>query len=173
MAAEEKRGSLSNIQRVLILASIALLVVAGLSLRRTIGPAYFAATGKPLHLAFWETVHAAPAPVLPKFSVNASVSQATLSAGSTQAISFSATSNKSISAYLEVWISTSKNKQVWKSNTDDTVQFIANQKLSKAFSYTLPGTLAKGQYTLGVIINSADTNTDYFVNENFARFEVM
>ncbi|HEV2412839.1 MAG TPA: hypothetical protein VGS28_03465 [Candidatus Saccharimonadales bacterium] len=168
---ENKRGTRLSASRVLILLSILLLVIAGYNLERYSGSAYFALTGRPLNLDFWSSKPSF-SQALPVFSGTETFGRSTLAPGDTQTITVSATSNTTISAYFEAWITSPKGKQVWKSPMINPVSFKAGKPTTTTYSYALPAGLPPGVYTGSLIINSQDTHTDYLAKENIVRFKV-
>jgi hypothetical protein len=134
---------------------------------------YFVAFHKPLHIGWQGTVSAYVPPVLPSFKVTPAIARQSVIPGETQSIHLSVLPNKATSAYVEVWIESPANKQVFRSNVaGDPTQFVQGAEQTFSFSYKLPSTLPKGTYHVSVIITSPNNQTDYYVNENFGTFTV-
>jgi hypothetical protein len=153
-------------------ASALLLLATVLIFRHFAGPGYFALSGRPWH---WPEKHqAAAAPAsLPQFQTTQAIASETLTPGGMQTITISATASSSTPAKLQVWITSPKNKQIWRSPEGEPVSFPAGRPVSNAFSATLPATAPRGTYRVAFLLTSADELTDYAVKPDFAEFTVQ
>jgi hypothetical protein len=158
--------------KLLVVTSFALLI-ATMYVVVTYGQSvYFVAFHRPLHLGFSSSSHYI-SPVLPSFQVNQSIAAQTLTPGETQRVTLTAKPDQNLQGYIEVWITSPANKQVFRSNTDgNPTQFTKGSSQTYTFSYTVPKNLPKGTYKVSVTITSTDTFTDYYVKPNFATFIV-
>jgi hypothetical protein len=157
----------------IILFGSCVLMVATLYLVLMFGPtAYFVIFHQPLSISAASDHKPYSPPVLPKFAVSPRISATSVSAGGTETINVDITSRANVSAYLEVWITAPNNKEVYKSKIDQPDAFKAGQPVSRAFSYSLPANAIAGTYRVSAILASLDRKTDYYVSENFARFEL-
>lgn len=133
---------------------------------------YFIAFHKPLHLGFTSNAHYV-APALPSFQVEQTIAAQTLAPGGTQTVTVSAKSDQSTQGYIEVWITSPANKQVYRSSIDgNPLQFVRDTSQTHTYSYTIPQSIPKGIYTVSITITSPDTFTDYYVKPNFVTFTV-
>jgi len=180
MAEKEKKRVLPlSASRVLIILSVVLLVVAAFNVDRYSGSAYFAWKHQPLNLDFWSS-KPTYSRTLPVFTATDTLSQGSLTTGGVQRITITATSNTTVRAYIEAWLSNPNynekgvygGNQVWQSPTAKTVLFPKNTPVTITYTYTIPATIPRGTYEASLILNSSDTNTDYLVKENIARFIV-
>jgi hypothetical protein len=157
--------------RVLVLASVVFLGATVFMVIDYGQLAYFKAFHKPFHIALLSHNAKYEAPVLPVFKVKSSISSESPTPNSRQTITVSASSNKNVSGYVEVWIESPKNKDVYMNPTPNApIQFVSGKNQTFTYSYSLPSNLPPGTYKVSEIITSKDTNTDYYVNTNFAEF---
>lgn len=158
--------------KLLVISSLALLVATVYVVVSYGQSVYFAVFHKPLHIGSSSTAHYVP-PVLPTFQVNQNIATTSLEPGGVQKITVTATPNQSLQGYIEVWIKSPSNKQVFQSDTNGApTQFTKDTAKSYTYTYTVPKNLPKGMYNVSVIITSVDTFTDYYVKPNFATFTV-
>lgn len=154
-----------------VIASLILLTATGYIVVVYGQSAYFVAFHKPLHLSLTHTPVRYTPPSLPTFHVQPAVSAHSLSHGSTQDITVSLSSNRIVSGYIEVWIESPEHRQVFKSPSDGApVQFLKDKAQIFSYKYTMPRSLPSGTYKASVIVTSANQQTDYYVDINFATF---
>lgn len=160
--------------KLLVLSSLALIAATTYVITQYGGSVYFITFHKPLHFGFTNnTSHLYVPPALPSFWVNQHITATTLYPGEVQHISVSATPNQNVIGYVEVWIESPLNKQVFRSDTNSSpTQFIKDKTANFSYSYTIPSNIPKGLYTASAIITSTNNQTDYYVHTNFATFRV-
>lgn len=147
------------------------LIAAGSYNLAIFGPsAYFALFHRPLGSLIGKAEAKAAPIATPDFSSTASISGSSFNPGDTVTITVSAKSDIYVSAYMEAWITSPANKQIYRSPSTDLTSFRAGQNQSFTFSYGLSSSLPSGTYRVSELINSEDGKADYFTNENFARF---
>lgn len=160
--------------KLLITASLVLLLATTYIVYAYGQSAYFVAFHKPFNANLFQssTPHYTPQ-TLPMFQVSPSIASHALMPGGTQKITVSATSDQSVSGYVEAWIESPANKQIFQSPTNGSpTKFVKGTSQTFTYSYTIPRSLPKGTCTVSVIITSVDNFTDYYVNNNFATFTV-
>jgi hypothetical protein len=160
--------------KILIGTSLILLLATAYVVTAYGRNAYFVAFHKPLNLSLHQTsTKPYVAPTVPTFNVHASISNVALAQGGQQHITISETPGTSTSGYLEIWIESPANKQVYRSDTNgNPTQFTKGQPQTFTYSYMLPKNAPTGTYHVSAIITSSNNQTDYYVNPNFATFTV-
>jgi len=157
--------------RLLLIASLVLLTATGYIVGAYGQSAYFVAFHKPFHLSLAHTTKKYTPPVLPKFRVQPAISSRSLARGDTQRITVTLSSDKAAVGYLEVWIESPAHRQVFRTPSDSTpIQFPAGKTQTFLYTYMLPKNLPSGTYSVSAIVTSANQQTDYYVNNNFATF---
>lgn len=161
--------------KILYGVSLLMIVATGILLNLYGKTTYFALFHHPLHLSvLTASKQAYIAPSLPSFHVQSVLSSKQLVAGDSETIQVHATSNMDTVGYLEVWIYSPKHKEIYKSPMAAAPQlFKKDMSYNFTYSYEIPVTIPAGIYSVSDLITSKDTNTDYFVNENFASFTVQ
>jgi hypothetical protein len=135
-------------------------------------PAYFAITGRPFNVSLTPANTTYKPPVLPHFSSTGSVSLGTISQGGTEAITFSSAVDRATKGYVDVWVTSPANKQVFRSPGTTLEDFTAGKTTADHYNFTLPSSLPPGVYKVSGIVTSPDGDTDYLVKINFAEFTV-
>jgi hypothetical protein len=159
--------------KILVIASLILLAATGYLVVSYGQQAYFVAFHEPFHMPFSDPPKKYVAVVLPKFQVQPAISAHSLTRGSNQHITVKVTPDKTVQGYMEVWIENSANKQVFRSPTEgNPTQFVAGKSERFTYDYTLPANAPSGTYHVSAIITSPNSQTDYYVNTNFATFTV-
>lgn len=172
----------------ILIVSSCILLVATAYLFITFGSAaYFAVFHKPFHVISFSRPTAYEAPALPHFTVTSSVASGSLSPGESQVITVTATPDRSVQGYIQVWIqnangavgasacaSSCHGLNVYQNNTDgQPIRFVKDKSATYTYTYKLQNKLPAGTYRVSDIITSSDTFTDYSVHNNFAEFRVQ
>lgn len=164
------------IHRILLLSSV-LCVCATAYLVATYGEqVYFLMFHRPFHLSALITkTTALRSPTLPMFKVRAAITKTTLEVGDTQHITVTVTPGKTVQGFLEVWVTAPSNKQVYKSLLDERSphEFVGGRTEMFTFDYIPEPSAPRGTYHVSDNITSANMQTDYYVNEEFASFAVL
>lgn len=158
---------------VLLGLSVLLLICTGIVIDLHGNAAYFALFHKPLSFTSSAKFSSYKPAVLPTFIVHPTISSRSLSIGDTQTLYLSASADKTVGAFVQVWIKGPHGNEVFRSPSTQPFTFSAGKTYAFNFQYTIPSTLPAGKYFASVIMESTDTNTDYYVNENFASFGVQ
>lgn len=179
-------SGVTTLQQVLVVTAIVMILMSVGLIWHYWPLAYFVTTGRPFQFASSGPVVAqetGPEQVQPQFQTTESVSQPTISPGSTQTIALTATADRSTSAQIQIWITGPQHKQVWQDPTNNELtggpdtgkltQFPAGQTVSTTFNYQLPTNLPAGTYSVSYVLNSADEHTDYAVKNNILEFQVQ
>jgi hypothetical protein len=178
---------------ILIAASVVLLAATAYIYVTYGSRAYFVAFHKPLHIGFADNKTVVQQ-TLPHFQVQSKFSSSSSAADATRTITVTLTSDKTVSGYVEVWILGQKNiasngptytklgvnndtggqKVIYQNDTSGQPTLFTKGK-SETFSYTYtpPAPLPDGTYKVSDIVTSPSTFTDYYVNYNFAEFNVQ
>lgn len=134
--------------------------------------AYFVTFHKPFHMDIFSTHHRPASAELPVFQVTPTLGQSSLTVSGTQTIAVQTSVNHTTRGYLEVWITSPTNHQVYRSPMSQIETFSPNQPQSFNFSYAIPNGSPIGVYRVSDLITSPDTETDYYVNEDFGSFTI-
>jgi hypothetical protein len=159
--------------KILVTASFVLLAATGYIVLAYGEQAYFVAFHKPFHVPSTDPPKKYVAVVLPKFQMHPAISGHSLKPGDKQHITVTLSTDKAVSGYPEVWIESPAHKQVFRSHSDGApTQFVKGRSQTFTYSYTLPADSPPGTYHVSAIITSPNSQTDYYVNINFATFTV-
>ena len=172
---EDKQVSWPHILSGMFIAAALFLVVATGYLVVSFGPrAYFLAFHRPLNIASVVRPPAYAAVPLPKFTVRSSINATQVSPGDTETVTVSVLPASSATGYLEVWVMSPKNKEIFKSPIAQghPLQFTAGKAAVNTYSVPISDKLPKGKYQVSDKIMSSNGQTDYSLSENFATFEL-
>jgi len=134
---------------------------------------YFVAFHKPFHVPFSSPPKKYVAVGLPNFQVHPAILSRSLNPGGKQLMTVTLSTDKTVTGYLEVWVESPAHKQVFRSPSDGApTQFAKGKPQTFTYSYTLPAGSPPGAYHVSAIITSPNSQTDYYVNSNFATFTV-
>jgi hypothetical protein len=156
---------------ILYSASVLLLGASVVMLYLYGGLAYYLTFHRPLGFSLPKAYHA---PAQPGFEVVSHIDSTALFAGETQHIHLAVTPRANAAGYIEVWVESPANKQVFQSDTSGSaVQFKADIAMSQDYRFTVASTWPKGVYKVGEIITSPDQETDYYVRNDMQEFSVQ
>ena len=159
--------------RILLVFSVVCLAASAGMAYSCGGQIYFAIFHRPLHVFLAKPTATYKRPQLPHFDVLTLPVASTIEAGASQTVTLTMTADRDVDAGVLVWVKSPANKQIFRSPSHTNVHF--TKGVSQNFSYTVMSTtiMPKGVYKVSGIVSSADRQSDYYVNYDFAEYTIL